>query len=56
VDFAYTAFVYRMLKYGQECVDKGMQYYDELYRQQQIDLLKNRASQLGLQLVEIPAA
>ena len=46
--------VYRMLKYGQEYVDKGMQYYDERYRDQQIDLLKKKAAKLGLQLVKTP--
>jgi transposase len=47
---------YRMLKYGQEYVDKGMQYYDERYRKQQIDLLKKKAAKLGLQVLETPAA
>jgi transposase len=46
--------VYRMLKYGQQYVDKGMQYYDERYRDQQIDLLKKKAATLGLQLVKTP--
>jgi hypothetical protein len=48
--------VYRMLKYGQVYVDKGMQYYDERYRDQQIDLLKKKAAKLGLQIVKTPAA
>jgi hypothetical protein len=48
--------VYRMLKYGQEYLDKGMQYYDERYRKQQIDLLKKKAANLGLKVVENPAA
>src|SRR6266852_633428 len=39
--------VYRMLRWGQEYVDKGMQYYEERHRQQQIRLLKKRASTLG---------
>ena len=43
--------VYRMLKYGQEYVDKGMQYYEQRYRNQQIHLLQKKAAQLGLQLV-----
>jgi transposase len=47
---------YRMLKHGQEYVDKGMQYYDERYRKQQIDLLKKKATKLGLKVVETPAA
>jgi len=45
--------VYRMLKYGQEYVDKGMQYYEERHRSQQIELLKKKAANLGLQIVEI---
>jgi transposase len=48
--------VYRMLKYGQEYLDRGMEYYDERYRRQQIHLLKKRAAALGLNLVETPAA
>jgi transposase len=44
--------VYRMLKYGQEYVDKGMQYYDERYREQQIDMLKKKAIKLGVRIVE----
>ena len=47
---------YRMLKHGQEYVDKGMQYHDERYRKQQIDLLKKKATKLGLKVVETPAA
>jgi len=48
--------VYRMLKYGQEYVDKGMQYYEDRYRTQQVELLKKKAAKLGLQIVEIQAA
>jgi transposase len=32
---------YRMLRYGQEYVDRGQQFYQDKYRQQQIALLKN---------------
>jgi transposase len=45
--------VYRMLKYGQEYVDKGMQYYEDQYRSQQVEQLKKRAAKLGLQIIEI---
>jgi transposase len=45
--------VYRMLKYGQEYVDKGMQYYEDRYRSQQVELLKKKAAKLGLQILEI---
>jgi hypothetical protein len=35
--------VYRMLRWGHAYVDKGLQYYEERHRQQQIRLLKKRA-------------
>jgi len=43
--------VYRMLKYGQEYVDKGMQYYEDRYRHQQIEALQKNAAKLGLQVL-----
>src|SRR5205085_9345058 len=46
--------VYRMLKYGQDYVDKGMQYYEQRYREQQIAFLQKRALSLGLQLTQLP--
>jgi transposase len=46
--------VYRMLKYGQLYVDKGMEYHDQRYRNQQIQLLLKKAAKLGLQLVPAP--
>src|SRR5882762_2949150 len=42
--------VYRMLKHGQHYVDKGAEYYEQRNRQQQIDFLKKKAAQLGLQV------
>ena len=47
--------MYRMLKYGEDYIDKGMQYYEDRHRFQQVELLKKRAAKLGLQVVEIPA-
>lgn len=47
--------VYRMLKYGQAYVDKGTEYYEERFRQQQIHLLRKRAARLGLQVAEMQA-
>ncbi len=47
--------VYRMLKYGQAYVDKGSEYYEERFRQQQIQSLRKRAARLGLQLAETEA-
>ncbi len=46
--------IYRMLKYGQEYVDRGTQYYEERYRQQQIQFLQKKAANLGLQIVTTP--
>ena len=48
--------VYRMLKYGQVYVDKGMQYYEERSRRQQLEHLKKKAAMLGLQIVEAQPA
>lgn len=46
--------LYRMLKYGQEYVDKGAQFYEEKYRQQQVRAIAKKAADLGFQLT--PAA
>jgi transposase len=43
--------VYRMLRWGQEYVDKGIQHYEERHREHQIHLLKKRAATLGLLVV-----
>jgi len=40
--------VYRMLKYGNQYVDKGAEYYEQKNRQQQIVYLRKRAAQFGL--------
>jgi hypothetical protein len=42
---------YRMLRFGQEYVDRGQKVYDERYRQQQLSLLNKRAAQLGFAVV-----
>jgi transposase len=42
---------YRMLRLGQEYVDRGQNFYEERYRQQQISLLNRRAAQLGFSIV-----
>jgi transposase len=42
--------VYRMLKYGQQYVDKGAEYYEQRNRQQQIEFVTKKAAQLGLQV------
>jgi hypothetical protein len=48
--------VFRMLKYGQEYVDKGTQYYEQKHHEQQLHLLKKKAATLGFQVVEIGVA
>jgi transposase len=42
---------YRLVKHGQQYVDKGTEYYEARYREQQIRSLAKRAQKLGLQLV-----
>jgi hypothetical protein len=42
---------YRLIKHGQQYVDKGTEYYETKYREQQIWALQKRAKKLGLQLV-----
>jgi transposase len=43
--------IYRMLKYGQEYVDKGTAHYDHKHREQQVKLLAKKAAQHGFALV-----
>jgi transposase len=45
--------VYRMLKYGQRYVDKGAEYYEQRYRQQQIQFLRKKAMKLGFQVTPV---
>jgi hypothetical protein len=42
---------YRLIKHGQQYVDKGIEYYEARYREQQIRFLIKRANKLGFQLV-----
>jgi transposase len=42
---------YRLIKHGQPYIDKGTEYYEARYREQQIRSLAKRAQKLGLQLV-----
>jgi hypothetical protein len=43
---------YRMLKYGENFVDKGKEFYEQKYRQQQINMVTKKASALGLQIIQ----
>ena len=42
---------YRLIKHGHQYVDKGTEYYEARYREQQIRSLTKRAQKLGLELV-----
>ena len=44
--------IYRMLKYGEAYVDKGQQFYEQKYRQQQLRMLAKKAAELGVQIVQ----
>jgi len=43
--------VYRMLKFGHEYVDRGIQFYETKYRQQQLRWVAKQAAALSMQLV-----
>ena len=43
--------IYTMLRYGQEYVDAGAEYYETQYQQRALRAAKRRAAQLGYQLV-----
>ena len=43
--------IYSMLRYGQEYVDAGAEYYEARYHQRVLRAAKRRAAQLGYQLV-----
>ena len=45
--------VYRLLRWGHEYVDKGLQYYEDQHRQQQLHSLQKKALKLGLLIVEL---
>src|SRR5947209_8188533 len=47
--------VCRMLKYGQEYVDKGTEFYQQRYQQQQIKWIQTGAMELGLVISLAPA-
>jgi transposase len=48
--------VYRMLRYGMKFVDRGAEFYEAQHRKLQINHLKWKAAQLGLQIIDAPAA
>ena len=48
--------IYSMLRYGQEYVDVGAEYYERQYQQRALRSAKQRAAQLGYQLVPMSDA
>jgi hypothetical protein len=48
--------VYRMLRYGEQYVDKGMEYYEEKYREHEIRSIQKKAKDLGLAVTLTPNA
>jgi transposase len=44
--------VYRMLKYGQEYVDRGAAWYESRFKRQQLEGLRRKAEALGYHLAE----
>jgi transposase len=45
--------IYRMIKYGQEYVEHGMEAYEAKYKQQHIKWLKKQAEALDMQLIPV---
>jgi transposase len=45
---------YRLLKFGQNYVDRGTEFYEQRQREQQLHYLNKKAAQLGLQVVALP--
>ncbi len=46
-----TRIIYSVLRYGQQCVDAGAEYYEHQYRQRALHTTRRRAAQLGYRLV-----
>lgn len=43
--------IYMMLKYGHEYVEKGIDFYEEMYKKRREESLKRKAKELGYELV-----
>ena len=48
--------IYSMLRYGQEYVDAGAEYYEREHQQRALHAAKRRAAKLGYQLVPMSEA
>jgi hypothetical protein len=44
--------IYNMLKHGEEYVEKGQEFYENMYKERAINSLKKRAQALGFAIVE----
>lgn len=42
-----------MLKYGNEYIDQGQDYYEQRYKERVVKNLQRRAKELGFQLTEL---
>ena len=42
--------IYRMLKYGGEYVEKGVEFYEEMYRKRREASLRKKAKEMGYDL------
>ncbi len=48
--------VYRMLRYREQYVDKGINYYEDKYREHEIRSIQKEAKDLGFVVTLSPAA
>ena len=39
--------IYRMLRFGHNCTDKGVQFYEQRHRERQLQYLKKQAAKQG---------
>jgi hypothetical protein len=44
---------YRMIKFGQDYVDRGTEFYEQRQRDQQLQYLKTKAARLGFRVLPI---
>jgi hypothetical protein len=46
--------IYRLLRYGTQYHDKGVEHYERKYRETQMQWLKKQAALLNMQLLPVP--
>ena len=47
--------IYRMLRYGEDYVDQGVEAYEERFKERRVQNLRSTATQLGYELQPLPA-